>query len=112
MPAPTCCSSRRRARATISPAARLGTATPLLANMVEGGKTPTLPAAELEALGFAVVIFPGAIVRALAHMGAEFYASLAAHGSNEPWRNRMLDFDGLNGLIGTPALLALGQKYE
>src|SRR5262249_48963247 len=62
----------------------LGNATPLLANMVEGGKTPTLPAAALEALGFAVVIFPGAIVRALAHMGAEFYGSLAANGSDEP----------------------------
>src|SRR5262249_16049092 len=92
-------------------AARLGTATPLLANMVEGGKTPTLPAAELEALGFAVVIFPGAIVRALAHMGAEFYSSLAAHGSNEPYRNRMLDFAGINALVGTPEMLALGARY-
>jgi len=33
---------------------------PLMANMVEGGKTPTLPAAELEAIGFSLVIFPGA----------------------------------------------------
>jgi 2-methylisocitrate lyase-like PEP mutase family enzyme len=90
---------------------RLGTGMPLLANMVEGGKTPTLPASELEALGFAVVIFPGAIVRALAHMGAEFYASLAAHGSNEPWRNRMLDFAGINALVGTPELLTLGARY-
>jgi 2-methylisocitrate lyase-like PEP mutase family enzyme len=89
----------------------LGTKTPLLANMVEGGKTPTLPAAELEALGFAVVIFPGAIVRALAHMGAAFYASLAAHGSNEPYRNRMLDFAGINALVGTPELLAIGARY-
>src|SRR5438128_2116526 len=40
---------------------------PLMANMVEGGKTPTLSAAELESIGFALVIFPGGIVRALAH---------------------------------------------
>src|SRR5581483_9066427 len=65
---------------------------PLLANMVERGKTPTLPAAELEQIGFSIVIFPGAIVRALGFMAAEFYGSLAAHGSNEPYRNRMLDF--------------------
>jgi 2-methylisocitrate lyase-like PEP mutase family enzyme len=39
---------------------------PLVANMVEGGKTPPLTAAELEALGFSLVIFPGGIVRALA----------------------------------------------
>jgi len=85
---------------------------PLLANMVEGGKTPTLPAAELEAIGFALVIFPGAIVRALGHMASEFYASLAKHGFNEPFRNRMLDFDGVNRLIGTADMLALGERYE
>jgi 2-methylisocitrate lyase-like PEP mutase family enzyme len=90
----------------------LGTGTPLLANMVEGGKTPTLPAAELEAIGFALVIFPGAIVRALGHMASEFYASLAQHGSNEPFRNRMLDFTGINELVGTPEMIALGQRYE
>lgn len=90
----------------------LGIGTPLLANMVEGGKTPTLPAAELEAIGFAVVIFPGAIVRALGHMASEFYTSLAHHGSNEPYRNRMLDFAGINRLVGTPEMIALGQRYE
>ena len=39
---------------------------PLMANMVEGGRTPVLSASALEALGFSLVIFPGGIVRALA----------------------------------------------
>src|ERR1044071_8779291 len=85
---------------------------PLMANMVEGGKTPPLPAAELEQIGFALVIFPGGIVRALAHHAAGYYASLAANGTTEPFRNQMLDFDGLNRVIGTPELLALGKRYE
>jgi 2-methylisocitrate lyase-like PEP mutase family enzyme len=85
---------------------------PLMANMVEGGKTPVLAAAALEALGFALVIFPGGIVRALGQMASEYYASLAAHGTSEPFRNRMLDFTGLNDLIGTPELLAAGKRYE
>jgi 2-methylisocitrate lyase-like PEP mutase family enzyme len=85
---------------------------PLMANMVEGGKTPPLPAPELEALGFALVIFPGGIVRALAHHAAGYYASLAANGTTEPFRNQMLDFDGLNRVIGTPEMIALGQRYE
>jgi 2-methylisocitrate lyase-like PEP mutase family enzyme len=38
---------------------KFGKSVPLMANMVEGGKTPILPASELEALGFALVIFPG-----------------------------------------------------
>jgi 2-methylisocitrate lyase-like PEP mutase family enzyme len=84
---------------------------PLMANMVEGGKTPPLSAAELEAIGFALVIFPGGIVRAFGHLAGEYYASLAKHGSSEPFRSRMLDFAGLNDLIGTPELLALGKRY-
>jgi len=84
---------------------------PLMANMVEGGKTPPLSAAELEAIGFALVIFPGGIVRAFGHHAGEYYASLAKHGSSEPFRSRMLDFAGLNDLIGTPELLALGKRY-
>lgn len=84
---------------------------PLMANMVEGGKTPPLSAAELEAIGFALVIFPGGIVRAFGHLASEYYASLAKHGSSEPFRNRMLDFSALNDLIGTPELLALGKRY-
>ena len=39
---------------------------PLMANMVEGGRTPIKSAKELEALGFSLVIFPGGIVRARA----------------------------------------------
>lgn len=84
----------------------------LMANMVEGGKTPLLPAAELDAMGFALVIFPGGIVRAFGRLATDYYASLAEHGTSEPFSNRMLDFNGLNDLIGTPEMLALGKRYE
>jgi 2-methylisocitrate lyase-like PEP mutase family enzyme len=90
----------------------LGNRAPLMANMVEGGKTPPLSATELEAMGFALVIFPGGIVRALGRMAGKYYASLATHGTSEPFRHRMLDFTGLNDLIGTPELLALGKRYD
>ena len=93
-------------------ASALGTSLPLMANMVEGGQTPPLPAAELQAMGFALVIFPGGIVRALGRMADEYYRSLAAHGTTEPFRDRMLDFDGLNDVIGTAEMMALGKRYE
>ena len=85
---------------------------PAMANMVEGGKTPSLNTADLQALGFSLVIFPGAIVRAVARTAGEFYESLAANGTSEPFRNRMYDFAGLNDVIGTPAMIALGKQYE
>jgi 2-methylisocitrate lyase-like PEP mutase family enzyme len=84
---------------------------PLMVNMVEGGKTPLLPAGELESLGFALVIFPGAIVRTLAKAAEDFYGSLRAHNGTEPFRARMFDFDALNRLIGTPEMLERGKHY-
>src|SRR5437868_2643696 len=95
--------------------ARIAKALPgvaLMANMVEGGKTPILPATELEQIGFALVIFPGGIVRALGHMAAEYYGSLAANGTTEPYRNRMLGFEEINRVVGTPEMIALGKRYE
>jgi 2-methylisocitrate lyase-like PEP mutase family enzyme len=90
---------------------RFASRVPLLANMVEGGQTPLQSAAELGARGFRLVIFPGGTARAVAHTLQAYYASLHAHGSSTPMRDRMLDFDGLNALIGTPELLALGKRY-
>ena len=85
---------------------------PLMANMVEGGRTPVLSASELEALGFALVIFPGGIVRALARAAQDFYATLARDGQSNAFRERMFDFEGLNGLLGTADILARGKRYE
>jgi 2-methylisocitrate lyase-like PEP mutase family enzyme len=85
---------------------------PLMANVVEGGDTPPVPTADLEAMGFGLVIFPGGIVRALAHTARDYYHSLARHGSNLPFAPRMFDFTGLNDLVGTPDMLALGRAYE
>ncbi len=84
---------------------------PLMANIVDGGDTPPLPRAELARLGFRLVIFPGGIVRALARTAQDYYRSLAEHGSNLPFAGRMFDFTGLNALIGTPEMLALGSAY-
>ena len=85
---------------------------PLVANMVEGGKTPPLAANDLEAVGFSLVIFPGAIVRTLARTASEFYVSLVKHGTTGPFLDRMYDFTALNEVIGTPEMIALGKKYE
>ncbi|WP_419908970.1 isocitrate lyase/PEP mutase family protein [Hoeflea sp.] len=85
---------------------------PLLANMVEGGATPLQSAADLEALGYDIVIFPGGIVRALARTAVDYYASLHAHGTNRPFADRMFDFGGLNDRIGTDEMLKLGKRYE
>ncbi|MCZ4315786.1 isocitrate lyase/PEP mutase family protein [Comamonadaceae bacterium G21597-S1] len=85
---------------------------PLLANMVEGGKTPVHSAAELGRKGFRIVIFPGGTARAAAFALQKYYTSLYQHQTTAPMRDAMFDFDQLNALIGTPELLALGRRYE
>ena len=85
---------------------------PLLANMVEGGKTPVQDAAELETRGFRIVIFPGGTARAVAHTLQGYFASLQQHQTTAHWQKQMLDFDGLNEVIGTAELMATGKRYE
>lgn len=95
-----------------SACARFASRIPLLANMVEGGKTPVMAASELGQIGFRIVIFPGGTARAVAHTLQRYYASLKQHETTAPERERMLDFDQLNALIGTPELLAQGARYD
>lgn len=85
---------------------------PMLANMVEGGKTPVQNANELQTRGFRVVIFPGGTARAVAHTLQGYYASLHQHQTTAPWQEQMLDFDGLNEVIGTAELMAAGKRYN
>ena len=62
--------------------------------------------------GFSIAIFPGGTARAVAHTLQAYYTSLRQHQTTLPWTGRMLDFDGLNAVIGTPELLAQGRRYE
>ncbi|HYL24243.1 MAG TPA: isocitrate lyase/phosphoenolpyruvate mutase family protein [Burkholderiales bacterium] len=91
--------------------ARFAKRVPLLANIVEGGKTPLLDAASLEALGYRIAIFPGGLARCLAFAAQEYFAMLKRDGTTAALRGRMLDFEGLNRVIGTPQMLELGKRY-
>ncbi len=77
---------------------------PTLANCIEGGRTPALPAAELEEMGFAAVAWPVSASYAIAKALREVYAALAAEGTTEAVEDRMVDFEEFNELIGLDAL--------
>jgi 2-methylisocitrate lyase-like PEP mutase family enzyme len=93
-------------------AQRFSARVPLLANMVEGGKTPLLDAKRLEELGYRLAIFPGGLARCLAFAAQEYFAALKRDGTTAAMKARMLDFQGLNRVIGTPQMLELGKRYE
>lgn len=74
----------------------------LMANMVEFGKTPLLPAEELGALGYSLVIHPGTLTRSLVRAAREVLAELLATGSAVRLLDRMASFDDVNALVGLP----------
>jgi 2-methylisocitrate lyase-like PEP mutase family enzyme len=90
---------------------RFASRAPMLANMVEGGKTPIQSADELGARGYRIVIFPGGTARFVAKQLEGYYGSLKKHGTTKPKQAEMFDFDQLNALIGTPELLEKGRRY-
>jgi 2-methylisocitrate lyase-like PEP mutase family enzyme len=92
--------------------ARFAGRIPMLANMVEGGKTPVQSADELGRRGYRIVIFPGGTARAVAHTLQHYYGQLHAQGTTASMKGSMLDFDGLNAVIGTPELMARGRRYD
>jgi 2-methylisocitrate lyase-like PEP mutase family enzyme len=73
---------------------------PLMANMVEYGKTPLLPADELGALGFSLVIYPGSITRTTTAAARSMLEELRGSGTTEGHLDRMASFQDVNALVG------------
>ena len=85
---------------------------PLLANMVETGKTPLIPTERLQEMGFNVVIFPGALGRFIGKQVMEFLRVFRAEGSTLSQVDRMLTFTEQNEIVGLPEMLSLAEKYK
>jgi 2,3-dimethylmalate lyase len=84
---------------------------PLLANMVETGKTPILPAERLQALGFAAAIYPGALGRFIGKQVLGFLRQFRAEGTTLSQLERMLSFVEQNEIVGLPQYKELSKKY-
>lgn len=77
---------------------------PTIANMVEGGRTPFLPARELQEIGYSAVIFPITTLYAAAKAVYDVLADLRENGTSAGSADRMLCFREFNELIGLPAV--------
>jgi 2-methylisocitrate lyase-like PEP mutase family enzyme len=73
---------------------------PLVANMVEGGKTPLLSVDELAELGFSLILFPGSITRTVTGVARSLLQNLADIGTTEEMIDIMATFDEVNDLVG------------
>ena len=77
---------------------------PSFANMVEGGKTPILPAARLEEMGFAVVAYPVGATFLVARALDRYYAGLRRDGCSDALAGELMSFAAFAELVGLPAL--------
>src|SRR5215469_1269663 len=84
---------------------------PLLANIIPGGKTPILSAAELESMGFAAVIWPTAFTYVYAKAASDLASSLLCTGTPADFHDRMIEFEDFNNLVGLPAIREKEKRY-
>lgn len=75
---------------------------PCIANIIEGGRTPEMSAAELAQIGFVAVMFALGITYAVAKAMRDHLAALKRVGSNAANRDNMLTFAEFNGIVGLP----------
>jgi 2,3-dimethylmalate lyase len=83
---------------------------PLLYNFVEHGKSPLLPVAELQRLGFKLVIFPGSIMLAVLPLVRQILGEIKHHGTTEALLGRMTNVVELFETMGLSDMLALDAR--
>jgi 2-methylisocitrate lyase-like PEP mutase family enzyme len=84
---------------------------PLLANMVDGGRTPILSRAELERLGFKLAIFPVAGFLAMGAALRSVYGEILATGSTKGWTGELYPFDDFSRLMGFERIWAFDRDH-
>ena len=92
--------------------ARIGQMVPglLMANVSEGGCTPTLSASDFHELGFHLVIYPTTPLRSAAKTIQDFVTDLRREGDSLAWRERMYGLDELNELVHLEDYLVVGDR--
>jgi carboxyvinyl-carboxyphosphonate phosphorylmutase len=84
----------------------------LLVNLGGGGKTPMLPAARLEALGYRLAIYPAELQKAAIRAMRDVAALLAREGTTVAARERMVSFEERFEIVGLSRFRALEARYR
>jgi methylisocitrate lyase len=79
--------------------------------MVEGGKTPFLPARELEAIGYNLVIYPVSATYAAAKAVTGLMEELKRTGTTSGFGDRMWQFSEFSEFIGLEEFRRQERRY-
>ncbi|WP_026731860.1 isocitrate lyase/PEP mutase family protein [Fischerella sp. PCC 9605] len=83
---------------------------PLVANIVEGGKTPSLSAFELQQLGFKIVFFPLTALLAVTKIMTACLRQLKEEGTTVNF-HELVNFKDFQEIIGVPEYLQIEQQF-
>ncbi len=84
---------------------------PLVANMVEKGRTPVLSRQELESIGYKLAIFPVTALLAAVQAMAQAYGALKEQGSSATLTQPLYDFGELTRLMGFEEVWDFERRY-
>lgn len=84
---------------------------PLLINLVETGRTPILPPATLQEMGYAIAIYPALGFLAAGQALQNAYQHLATHHTSVGLEPMLYNFSDFNKLIGFPEIWEFEKKY-
>jgi 2-methylisocitrate lyase-like PEP mutase family enzyme len=84
-------------------------AAPVLVNMVEGGRTPPLPPAQLEEMGYRVALYANAILRVALAAASDALGVLRQTGNSADLLSRMVSWDGRQDLVDLQRWLDLDE---
>lgn len=84
---------------------------PLVANIVEGGKTPQLSAVELQEIGFKIVFFPVSALLAATHVMTACLRHLKEQATTSGFED-LVGFKDIQQLMGVPEYRQLEQQFQ
>ena len=84
---------------------------PLLANMVEGGRTPVLSREELESIGYKIAIFPVTALLAAVQSMQAVYEGFRSQGSSAATGVPLMPFADLTRLMGFEDVWAFEKRH-
>lgn len=85
---------------------------PVLANMIDFGRSPHLASHQLQELGFAVAVWPVASVFTVSWALRLLYRTMNETGSTQALHDQMVDFEEYTRIVGLPELRAREARYE
>lgn len=83
---------------------------PLVANIIEGGKTPQLSASEVQNLGFKIVFFPLTGLLAVTQVMSACFRHLKEQGTTANFPD-LVNFKDFQQLVGVPKYLQMEQEF-